>query len=292
MIVAQVSTREDHPHIDVIDNLREPVRLGAGLDEHNNLSEQTQTQAILALQRFAQRLRAFAPHSVRAVATNAVRVARNGPAFIEKAQTALGFPIEVISGLEEARLVYCGVAHQRPVGEGPRLVVDIGGGSTEFIVGQDHTPLCLESLPIGCLSTAHAWFSDGHITTQAMHNAIAAARNTIRTLRPRLREAGWTHAVGSSGTARALAEICTHNGLTEHGISAQALSTIKAHVVNAGHLDAITLRGLKGDRLPMMPSGLALMCAVFEELHIQHMEVTDGALRQGLLYDMLCTKPD
>jgi exopolyphosphatase/guanosine-5'-triphosphate,3'-diphosphate pyrophosphatase len=145
----------------------------------------------------------------------------------------------------------------------------------------------MESLYIGCVSTAQQYFADGSINPRAMKNAIMAARKEVAVLRRQILDMGWTHAIGSSGTARALAEICISNGFTEHGMSAEGLRLIREHVCAAGHLDHVTLNGLKADRLPMMPGGLAVMSAVFEELEIEQMEVTDGALRQGLLYDML-----
>lgn len=287
MIVARVEELNGQSQIYITDTLREPVRLGAGLDEHKYLDQASQDRALSALGRFGERLRSFHPEQVRAVATNAVRVARNSADFIAKAEAALGFPIDVISGVEEARLVYCGVAHQLPTGQGKRLVVDIGGGSTEFIIGEDYEPVAMESLYIGCVSAAQQYFADGSISARSMKNAMMAARKEVAVLRRQMLEMGWTHAIGSSGTARALAEICVANGFTEHGISAEGLRLIREHVTAAGHLDNITLLGLKTDRLPMMPGGLAVMSAVFEELEIQQMEVTDGALRQGLLYDML-----
>jgi exopolyphosphatase/guanosine-5'-triphosphate,3'-diphosphate pyrophosphatase len=287
MIVARVENLDNHSQIYIIDSLREPVRLGAGLTEDKRLDTASQERGLNALRRFGERLRSFKPNEVRAVATNAVRVARNASEFIAKAEVALGFPIDIISGVEEARLVYCGVAHQLPIGQGRRLVIDIGGGSTEFIIGEDYKPEAMESLYIGCVSTAQQYFADGSISPKAMKNAIMAARKEVAVLRRQIIDMGWTHAIGSSGTARALAEICTSNGFTQHGISAQALRLIREHVTAAGHLNDITLEGLKIDRLPMMPGGLAVMSAVFEELEIEQLEVTDGALRQGLLYDML-----
>ena len=287
MIVARVEELNEQYQIYVIDSLRESVRLGAGLDEKKILDTPSQTRALAALERFGERLRSFDTHNVRAVATNAVRIARNGESFVRKAEKALGFKIDVISGIEEARLVYCGVAHQLPSGQGRRLVVDIGGGSTEFIIGQDYKPVAMESLYVGCVSTAQQYFNDGTITAKNMREAILNTRKEVATLRHQLRSLGWKNAFGSSGTARALAEICVQNGFTEHGISAQALEKIRKHIVEAGHLDRITLLGLKTDRLPMMPGGLAVMCGVFEELEIEQMEVTEGALRQGLLYDLL-----
>jgi exopolyphosphatase / guanosine-5'-triphosphate,3'-diphosphate pyrophosphatase len=287
MIVARVEELNGQAQIYITDTLREPVRLGAGLDAQKCLDHASQERALSALSRFGERLRSFSTSQVRAVATNAVRVARNAAEFTAKAEAALGFPIDVISGVEEARLVYCGVAHQLPIGQGRRLVVDIGGGSTEFIIGEDYEPVAMESLYIGCVSAAQQYFADGSITARAMKGAIMAARKEVAVLRRQMLELGWTHAVGSSGTARALAELCVANGFTQHGISAEGLRLIREHVTEAGHLDRLTLNGLKADRLPMMPGGLAVMSAVFEELELQQMEVTDGALRQGLLYDML-----
>lgn len=287
MIVARVEELNGQSQIYITDSLREPVRLGAGLDANKNLDQPSQDRALAALHRFGERLRAFKPTEVRAVATNAVRVARNAAGFIAKAEQALGFEIDVISGVEEARLVYCGASHQLPIHQGRRLVVDIGGGSTEFIIGEDYEPLAMESLYIGCVSAAQAYFADGSISHRALKNAIFASRKEVAVLRRQLTEMGWTHAIGSSGTARALAELCVSNGFTEHGISAEGLAKIREHVCNAGHIDRITLEGMKTDRLPMMPGGLAVMSAVFEELDLDHMDVTDGALRQGLLYDML-----
>ncbi len=287
MIVARVEELNGQSQIYIIDTLREPVRLGAGLNAQKYLDDASQERALGALSRFGERLRSFKPGEVRAVATNAVRVARNAVEFIGKAEAALGFPIDVISGVEEARLVYCGVAHQLPIGQGKRLVVDIGGGSTEFIIGEDYEPDAMESLYIGCVSTAQQYFADGSISPRAMKNAVMAARKEVAVLRRQMLDMGWTHAIGSSGTARALAEICISNGFAQHGMSAEGLRLIREHVTAAGHLDNITLEGLKVDRLPMMPGGLAVMSAVFEELEIEHMDVTDGALRQGLLYDML-----
>ncbi|GLR26933.1 exopolyphosphatase [Limnobacter litoralis] len=287
MIVARVEEINGQPQIYIIDSLREPVRLGAGLSASKLLDEDSQQRAIETLKRFGERIRSFDSDRVRAVATNAVRVARNGPEFIARAEQALGFDIDIIAGVEEARLVYCGAAHQLPLGQGRRLVVDIGGGSTEFIIGEDYEPIAMESLYIGCVSTAQVHFKDSTITAKSMKNAILSARKEITVLRRQLADMGWTHVIGSSGTARALAEICVSNGFTEHGISASALEAIRKHVIEAGNLQNITLQGLKTDRLPMMPGGLAIMCAVFEELGIEQMEVTEGALRQGILYDLL-----
>lgn len=287
MIVARVEYPLGQPQIHIIDSLREPLRLGAGLNEDKTLSKEAQQRALEALGRFAERLRSFHPDQVRAVATNAVRVARNGAEFIEKAQDVLGFEIDVISGIEEARLVYTGVAHQLPLGQGRRLVVDIGGGSTEFVLGQDYEPLAMESLYIGCVTMAQKYFGDGSITSKAMKSAIMEARREIVVLRRQLTEIGWTHVVGSSGTSRTLSEICVANGYCEHGLTADAVERLKSELLAAGHIDRVKLEAVRSDRKANLAGGLAVMAAVFEELELEELEVSEGALRQGILYDLI-----
>jgi exopolyphosphatase/guanosine-5'-triphosphate,3'-diphosphate pyrophosphatase len=287
MVICRVEELDGHKQIYVIDSLREPVRLGAGLKADKTLDADSQLRAINALMRFGERLRSFSAEQVRAVATNAVRVARNAPAFLLKAEEALGFPIEVIAGQEEARLVYCGVSHLLPTGQGRRLVVDIGGGSTEFIIGEDYEPLAMESLYMGCVSWTQKFFPEGEVTAKAMKEAILSARKEVAVLRRDFFELGWTHAVGSSGTARAIAELHRANGLYEHGINKDGLQKLKDELIRSGNVNKCELQGLKPDRLGVMSGGLAVMCAVFEELELQTMTVTDGGLRQGVLYDML-----
>lgn len=292
MIVAQVEYLLGQPHVRIIDSLREPIRLGAGLDEHKVLSAEAQKRGLEALGRFAERLRSFHPDHVRVVATNAVRVAVNADEFIDKAERVLGFEIDVISGVEEARLVYQGVAHQLPLGQGRRLVVDIGGGSTEFILGEDYDTLDMESLEIGCVTMAQRYFADGSIGVKAMKSAILQARKEVVVLRRQLTEKGWTHVIGSSGTSRTLSELCVANGYCHHGISRTALERLKGDLLAAGHVDKLKLEGVKPDRKANLAGGLAVMWAVFEELELQELEISEGALRQGLLYDIVGRSTD
>lgn len=287
MVVARVDNTHEQPQIYIIDSLREPVRLGAGLDQNKCLSEASQKRALACLCRFSERIRSFHPDQVRAVATNAVRVARNGAEFIQKAEKALGFDIDIISGAEEARLVYSGVAHQLPMHQGQRLVVDIGGGSTEFIIGEDYKPIAMESLDIGSVNTAEHFFPEGRITPRNMDNAILAARREVVILRRQLTDLGWTHVVGSSGTSRALAEICESAGWSDHGINRTGLEKIKNELIRVGDMRLFDLPGTKEDRRYNIPGGLAVMMAVFEELELDEMQTSEGALRQGLLYDLL-----
>ena len=230
---------------------------------------------------------AIYPGRVRAVATNTLRVAKNAPEFLIRAEAALGFPIEVIAGREEARLIYVGVAHTLPDPHKQQLVVDIGGGSTEFIVGKSFEPLLLESRYMGCVGFSLRFFPDGRIDKRGMKEAELAARRELQTISAAYREAGWEEAVGSSGTAKALAEILEQNGLSSGGITREGLEKLKALLLRAGSIDALDLAGLKGDRLPVILGGFAIMSAVFKEFALEQMVFSEGALRLGVLYDLL-----
>ncbi len=291
MLVGKAAENEHGAQIYPIDSLREPVRLGAGLDAAKNLTEESQQRALATLRRFGDRLRQFQPERVRAVATNAVRVAKNAHDFLERAQEALGFPVEVIAGREEARLVYIGAAHSVSPAAGNRLVVDIGGGSTEFIIGSGLDPRMMESLYIGCVSMSRDFFPTGLVDEQRMKSAELAARREIQIIAREFRKTGWTAAVGSSGTARALADILAGSQLNpdgfNHAITRAGLRELRKIYVRAGQLDLLKMPGLKPDRVPVAAGGLAIMLAVFEELGITEMEATDAGLRLGVLYDLL-----
>ena len=271
-----------------LDALREPVRLGAGLTSDKLLDEEAQARALACLQRFGERLHGFDRHMVRAIGTNALRVAKNGPAFLRKAQPALGFPIEVVAGREEARLIYLGVAHHLPATREKRLVVDIGGGSTEFIIGTGYKPLRLDSLFMGCVSYSLRYFPDGKVTKGAMKQAEIAARAELQPMVSRFSRGNWQHAAGSSGTARALAEIIKLNGFDhDEAITPAGVDRLRAHLVKAGDMSRVALAGLRPDRVPVLPGGVAIMNAVLSELRIESMVAAAGAMREGVLYDML-----
>ncbi|MBU6439490.1 MAG: exopolyphosphatase [Betaproteobacteria bacterium] len=291
MLVGKAAESPHGAQIYPLDSLREPVRLGAGLDENKSLTEESQQRALATLRRFGERLRQFHPERVRAVATNAVRVAKNAPAFLERAQQALGFPIEVIAGREEARLVYIGAAHSVTPSAGHRLVVDIGGGSTEFIIGSGLEPRVMESLYIGCVSMTREFFPAGRVDEQRMKSAELAARREIQIIARGFRKTGWASAVGSSGTARALADILVGSQLNDSGaslgITRGGLRRLRKIYVQAEDLSTLRMPGLKPDRLPVAAGGLAIMLAVFEELGLKDMEATDAGLRLGVLYDLL-----
>ena len=274
-------------HLDVVDRLREPVRLAAGLDDHKRLHRDSIERALACLRRFGQRLRGMPGHAVRAVGTNTLRSARNGEAFRREAERVLGHSIEVIAGREEARLIYLGVAHGL-AGDGERrLVIDIGGGSTECIVGSGFTPVYRESLYMGCVSVSRRFFPEGRIDKHSMKRAVLAARVEFEPIERQYRDAGWGSAVGSSGTIRAIAAIARAAGWCEHGVDRGALRRLRRALVRARHVDAVRLRELRDDRRPVLPGGVAVLSAALDALDIEHLDVSEMALREGLLFDLI-----
>jgi exopolyphosphatase/guanosine-5'-triphosphate,3'-diphosphate pyrophosphatase len=273
-----------------LDSLKEPVRLASGLGADKSLDAASQARALGALRRFGERLGGLDPGAVRAVATNTLRVAKNAPLFLPQAEAALGFPIEVIAGREEARLIYIGASHSLPSAAHKRLVVDIGGGSTEFIIGKRHEPQLMESLYMGCVSYTLRYFPDRRIDKKRLREAQVAAAKEIELIAHDYQRLGWKEAIGSSGTARAIADVLELNHMNpngESGISSQGLNKLCALLVKAGSAEALDLSGVRSDRLPVLPGGIAIMSAIFEELGIEHMSYADGALRLGVLYDLL-----
>lgn len=285
--VARVVGKQIYP----LDSLREMVRLAAGLTADKRLDEDSQARALECLKRFGERLRGFPPHAVRAVGTNSLRVAKNASAFLKKAEAAIGFPIEVIAGREEARLIYLGVAHSLPASSGNRLVIDIGGGSTEFIIGRRLRPTKLESLYMGCVSYSLRFFPDGKITRGSMRRAELAARSEVQTIAAEFSNAHWQDAFGSSGTARALGEIIKLNNFNDGSnagdITSEGLDNFRDYLLKVGDIKKLEVAGLRTDRAPVIAGGFAIMSAAFSELGINRMSQAMGALRQGVLYDLL-----
>ena len=301
MLVAQVINTPSGTQLRPIDTLRETVRLAAGLTDNKLLGNDAYQRGLSAIRRFGERIRGFDPSKVRAVATNTLRVAKNAQNFVNDAQDALGFPIEVIAGVEEARLIYIGAAHEVSAVQGNRLVVDIGGGSTELIVGKGYEPKLMESLYIGCVSHSMRFFPKGNIDAHAFKEAELAARREIQVIAGNYLKSGWKQVIGSSGTARALADIIAENNFNGQGdgltmgrvntgsglITREGLRAMKKHLLKYEHVNDIQLSVLKDERRGVWPGGLAIMLAVFDELGIESMEVTDAALRVGVLYDLL-----
>ena len=274
----------------VLDSMKEPVRLASGLTVDKNLDAPAQERALVALRRFGERLRGLDSAAVRVVATNTLRVAKNAGEFLPLAEAALGFPIEIIAGREEARLIYIGASHSLPMVAHKRLVIDIGGGSTEFIIGKRHEPQLMESLYMGCVSYTLRFFPDRKIDRKRLREAQVAAAKEIELIAHDYQRLGWKEAVGSSGSARAIADVLELNGMNpngESGITREGLDKLCNLLIKAGSAEALDLPGVKGDRLPVLPGGIAIMSAIFEELGIERMTYADGALRLGALYDLL-----
>ena len=270
-----------------LDAIKDSVRLAGGLTADKRLDAASQKRALDCLARFGERLKGMPPGAVRAGGTSALRVAKNAPEFMAAARAALGFHIDIVAGREEARLIYLGVAHSLPLTAEPRLVVDIGGGSTECIIGVGYEPQDRESLRMGCVVFSDRFFLDGVIDKAAMKAAVTNARIEAQALARPFRKGLWTEAVGSSGTARALGEICFQNGFSDGAITVEGLKWLRERLVKAGAVERLEIAGLKSDRRPVIPGGLAVMSALFEELRIGEMRVAQGAMREGILWDLL-----
>jgi exopolyphosphatase/guanosine-5'-triphosphate,3'-diphosphate pyrophosphatase len=270
-----------------LDTLKETVRLAGGLGDDHMLDAATEARALACLQRFGERLRALPPEAVRCVGTSTLRVAKNAADFICRAEAALGHPIEVVAGREEARLIYLGVAHALPASPDRRLVVDIGGGSTELIIGHGVKPHERESLHMGCVNYTQRFFPEGRIDKAALKAAETAARVEVERVAHAFSRANWQQAIGSSGTARALRAVLEQAGWSQRGITADGLAQLRGELVKAGSVDALELAGLARDRRPVIAGGFAIMAGVFAELDIAQMDVADTAMREGILYDLL-----
>jgi exopolyphosphatase/guanosine-5'-triphosphate,3'-diphosphate pyrophosphatase len=283
MVVARYS----HGQLVVIDRLREMVRLAAGVEENGRIDKEAAARALSCLQRFGQRLRDMHARSVRVVGTNALRVARRKQAFLERAREALGHPIEIISGMEEARLIYSGVAHTMPSEAGRRLVCDIGGGSTELIIGEGLQPLEMESLQMGCVALSERFFRDGKITAKRLARARVAARLELEPVQAAFRRRGWQSAAGSSGTVRAIGEAVREVDPTATQITGSGLDRVLEYMVDAGSTRDLQLAAITDERRPVFPGGMAIMAELFDVLGLESMRIADGAMRDGLLYDII-----
>jgi exopolyphosphatase/guanosine-5'-triphosphate,3'-diphosphate pyrophosphatase len=283
MIVGRLRNNQ----LQIIDRLREPVRLAEGLTQQHTLEHHVAQRALDCLQRFGQRLRDLPTDSVRAVGTNTLRRAHAASGFLDQAKAALGHSIEIISGIEEARLVHLGVAHSLADPGGRQLVVDIGGGSTEVIIGEGFRPIELESLYMGCVSMSQRFFPDGKIEKSAMKEAILAARLELQASKQRFNRIGWTMATGSSGTIRAVRNVVRETGWSDSGITPDSLKKLRSALIQFGHASKISFEAVSEDRKPVFAGGVAIISAVFHALKIERMLHSNGALREGLLYDLL-----
>jgi exopolyphosphatase/guanosine-5'-triphosphate,3'-diphosphate pyrophosphatase len=225
--------------------------------------------------------------NVRVVGTNTLRQANNGKQFIKAARQALGHPIEIIAGREEARLIYLGVAHTIYDDANKRMVIDIGGGSTEVIIGKGFEVLERESFYIGCVNMTRRFFESGEITAKAMNKAILAVRQEIESVEANYNKVGWDLVIGASGTIHSINDIVTKFGWSSSEITRQSLTQLKEETIKVGRIDALNFTGLSSNRKPVFPGGLAVLCGMFEGFKIEQLSVSDGALREGLLYDLI-----
>jgi exopolyphosphatase/guanosine-5'-triphosphate,3'-diphosphate pyrophosphatase len=279
--------RRDHGELRVLDRIKDMVRLGGGLDAEGRLDPAVQDRAFASLARFGQRLRGIPQDNLRAVGTQTFRRMKNANAFLMIAETALGCSIDIVAGREEARLIYLGVIQGVAGHAGRRLVIDIGGGSTEWVIGQGSEPLEMESLQYGCVSLTRRFFADGRLSRKRWDGALSAVLADMQELRLRYLQTGWDGAIGSSGTIRAIEEICRRLGWVERGITADAMHMLVDRLLQFDTIDAVSLPGLSERRHPVLAGGLVMLQACFEALDLKTLQVSPYALREGVLQDML-----
>lgn len=279
--------RYEHGQLQRVEYFKETVRQGNGLDEARNLTPEAMQRGWDCLARFGERLAGFRKAQVRAVATQTLREARNRDVFLARAREVLGFPIDVIAGREEARLIYLGVAHLLPQSDERRLVIDIGGRSTEVILGQRFEATVMESYRVGSVAWSMKHFPDGQFTEAAFERAEIAAQAVLDEASAAFAPPGWDTAYGSSGTIGAVGDVLAASGLPGEMITRDSLDWLKRELLAARSADRVRLPGLKDDRRPVIGGGLAVLRAVFEVLQIDAMAPAEGALRQGVLYDLL-----
>lgn len=283
MIVARMERGQLH----IVDRMRERVRLGSGLDDRHRISAVAQARALACLERFGERVRDMPAGRVRAVGTNTLRKAKNGASFLERAHRALGHPIEVIAGREEARLIYLGVIQTMPKNVVQRLVVDIGGGSTECVIGERHEIVEADSLYMGCVSFSERFFPDGAITPERFEAARIAAKLELASIGRRYRALGWQIACGCSGTVHAAKKIARQNGWSAGEITPRALKKLERALLDGGHIDRLAIPGLADDRRAVIPGGVAILSAIVETFELAELVPAPGALREGALYDLV-----
>lgn len=282
-----VVARHAHGRLLVIDRLREMVRLGAGVEQDGRLDQAVAARALGCLQRFGRRLRELHADGVRVVGTSALRRARCKETFLEHARAALGHPVEIISGMEEARLIYLGVAHTTTAAAGRRLVVDIGGGSTELIIGEGLQPLELGSVHLGCVASSERFFAGGRLSEERMRCARLASRRELEPIRAAFERRGWEHAFGSSGTVRAIAESIRELDPRAQAITRSVLEQLVRRLAGLDHIGRLELAAVTEERRAVFAGGVAILAEIFATLGIEEMRVADGALREGLLHDMV-----
>ena len=278
--------RHDGDVIRVIKSARDPIRLAAGLDAQGNLSPAAIQSALACLTRFRDILNAYPIDAIRVVATNTVRIAQNAGALLPAAEAAIGCPIEVISGEEEGRLIYMGVSNSIAIPGERRLVLDIGGGSTEVILGRGHEVVKVESFSIGTVKHSTTFFPNGRITEAAFEAAILSARSLFEDAAPPYQPQHWRNAYGSSGTMRAIADTISKNGIGDGSITLKNLTTLKQYFIQTGQISLLDLNGIKPERVAMVVGGLAILIALLQEFNIQLLHPIEAGLRMGVMWDL------
>lgn len=282
MVLAQ----NDFGKLRILDKMRDRVRLAEGLQPDGGLDKDARKRAVACLERFGERLQDISATQVRVVGTNTLRIVKNASDFLAELRSAIGHPIDIISGREEARLIYLGVAHDVVESGGKRLVVDIGGGSTECIIGERLDPIAADSLHMGCVTFSKRFFPNGKMRADALKDAELAAAMELRSIKRSYRDLGWEHAIGASGTVTAIHQILRTNGFAD-GITWPGLDWLRKTVLASGRTSRLELAGLEEDRRDVLPGGLAILISVFRSLKIDRMDASTGALREGVLYDLL-----
>ena len=282
-----VLARVDHGEIRILERLGEKVQLAAGLNDQGELSEEAMQRGLDCLRRFAQLTNGLPDGAVRIVGTNALREARNRAQFMRQVRQIIGHRVDVISGREEARLIYLGVAHTQSDDEGKRLVMDIGGGSTEFIIGERFESILRESLQMGCVSFTQRYFADGRIGVNRYAQAYTAARLELMNIEQGINRLGWQEAVGASGTIRTIRLCIQAAGKGQEDITPEGLQWLKRKLLKAGQIERIDIDSLKPERRATLPAGLAILEAIFDALGVTSLSHSEGALREGVLYDLL-----
>ena len=271
--------------LQILGRLKQRVHLADGLDQHNNLNEEAMERGLNCLSMFAERLQGYPADNIRIVATHTLRIAKNADEFLARAAQIIPYPIEIISGQEEARLIYLGVAHTQPE-KGRRLIIDIGGGSTELVIGDGFSTVLTESRPMGCVIFTQRFFPDHNISRERFIQAQLTAEQYLEQISGQYRTQGWEAAFGASGTIKSIYNILKESGKKDGSITSEALQTIVERVLKFKNFKSLELAGLTAERKDVFVAGLAILCGLFNSLKIKELRLSFGALREGVLYEM------
>ncbi|QMV13489.1 exopolyphosphatase [Vibrio spartinae] len=281
MVVAQVIAQD----LQLVSRHKQRVRLASGLDDNKKLDDEAITRGLDCLAMFAERIQGFAPENVRIAATHTLRQAANAQTFIECARAILPYPIEIIPGMEEGRLIYLGIAHTQPQSDS-MLVIDIGGGSTEMVIGQGFEAQLVNSLQMGCVSYNQRFFPQGKLSKKRFAQAFVAAQQKLESVARQYRKKGWQSAFGSSGTIKAVREVLIGIGYDDGIITIERLEALIDKLCEKTQIEELDLKGLSDERKPVFAAGVAILYAILKDLNIKEMHFSQGALREGLLYEM------